>query len=165
MDSRYNISISISFNLRIGGDWDHFNFGGQLPTKEWVDTVSPNNPVWLNRMDGHMSLANSCTMRLAGITRYTENVNGGTIVRDDTGEPTGIFKDNATNLIASFIPKHSRSHQNKALEAAMSYVASQGVTKVHTMVTVDCACGLWPKNLGKYLFLAQRPLPSIMMAI
>lgn len=133
----------------LGGDWDHHSFGGILPTKQWLDKISPVNPVWLNRMDGHMFIANSCAMKLAGIDRNTPDIDGGTIVRDDNGEPTGLLKDNATNLVIPFIPKHSMEFNQKALDAAMSYVASMGVTKVHTMVTVDCACGLWPKNLGK----------------
>ena len=127
----------------LGGDWDHYSFGGELPTKEWIDDISPHNPVWLNRMDGHMSLANSYALQMAGLSAQTEDVEGGTIVRDGCGNLTGILKDNAMNLVTRHIPKHSEAHQRAALEAAMAYVARQGVTKVHTMVTVDCACGLW----------------------
>src|SRR3954466_14798901 len=49
-----------------GGDWDHQNWGGELPTREWIDSVTPNHPVWINRLDGHMSLANSLALKLAG---------------------------------------------------------------------------------------------------
>src|SRR5499427_4916870 len=74
------------------GDWDHELWGGELPRREWIDAVTPNNPVWINRLDGHMALANTLAMRAAGITRDTADVAGGTIVRDETGEPTGVLK-------------------------------------------------------------------------
>src|SRR6185503_10156661 len=82
------------------GDWDHELWGGELPTCGWIDAHTPNNPVWVNRLDGHMSLANSAALRAAGITRDTPDVPGGTIVRDDRGEPTGILKDNAQSLVS-----------------------------------------------------------------
>lgn len=131
-----------------GGDWDHHQWGGILPDKSWIDAVSPAHPVWLNRMDGHMSLANSLALKIAGISRSTPEVPGGEIVRDNVGAPAGILKDSAQNLVTSQLPKRSAEHNRHALKAAMSHVASRGVTEVHTMVTVDCACGLWPKNLG-----------------
>ena len=65
-----------------GGNWDHSLWGGELPTREWIDAVTPDHPVWINRLDGHMSLANSLTLKLAGITRATKDVAGGAIVRD-----------------------------------------------------------------------------------
>ncbi len=54
-----------------GGDWDHENWGGELPRRDWIDSVTPDNPVWINRLDGHMSLANSAALRAAGVTRET----------------------------------------------------------------------------------------------
>ncbi|HEX8941992.1 MAG TPA: amidohydrolase family protein, partial [Gemmatimonadaceae bacterium] len=71
------------------GDWDHEQWGGELPRRDWIDSVTPNNPVWVNRLDGHMSLANSPALRAAGVTKATQEVAGGTIVRDASGEPTG----------------------------------------------------------------------------
>lgn len=100
-------------------------------------------------MDGHMSLANTYTLKLCGITNETLDIPGGTIVRNSECIITGIFKDNACNLITSYIPQHTTETCYKALDKAMNYVSSNGITKVHTMVTVDCVCGLWPKNLGK----------------
>lgn len=131
-----------------GGDWDHQRWGGILPDKSWIDAVTPANPVWLNRMDGHMSLANSLALKIAGISRTTPEVPGGEIVRDNDGIPAGILKDSAQNLVTAHLPKRSVEHNRRALKAAMSHVAARGVTEVHSMVTVDCACGLWPKNLG-----------------
>jgi predicted amidohydrolase YtcJ len=99
-------------------------------------------------MDGHMSLANSLALKIAGISQQTSEVPGGEIVRDNESIPTGILKDSAQNLVTAVLPKRSPEHNRRALKAAMSYVAARGITEVHSMVTVDCACGLWPKNLG-----------------
>ena len=86
------------------GDWDHELWGGVLPTRDWIDAVTPDHPVWINRLDGHMALANTRALALANITRDTADVDGGTIVRDANGDATGVFKDNAMPLIARAIP-------------------------------------------------------------
>jgi predicted amidohydrolase YtcJ len=118
-----------------GGDWDHQRWGGELPERSWIDSVTPDNPVWVNRLDGHMALANSAALRAAGVTRATADIAGGTIVRDATGEPTGILKDNAQNLVERVVPAPPASLEDRALDAAMAYVAAQGVTSVHHMGT------------------------------
>jgi hypothetical protein len=87
----------------------------------------------VNRLDGHMVLANHAAMRAAGVTRETREVEGGTIVRGPDGEPTGIFKDNATGLIERAVPDPTPATLDRALQAAMNYVAAQGVTTVHHM--------------------------------
>ncbi|HEY4307261.1 MAG TPA: amidohydrolase [Gemmatimonadaceae bacterium] len=119
------------------GDWDHEWWGGGLPTREWIDAVTPNNPVWLSRLDHHMSLANSAALSIAGVTRDTADVDGGTIVRDANGEPTGILKDNAERLVNRVVPPLSEEGERRVMNAAMSYVASNGVTSVHHMGTWD----------------------------
>ena len=116
-----------------GGDWDHENWGGELPDREWIDTFTLNNPVWINRLDGHMSLANSAALKEAGITERVLSVSGGTIVRDKRGRITGVFKDNAMNLIDPHVPEAPPELEDRALEAAMNYVAERGVTSVHNM--------------------------------
>ncbi len=113
------------------GNWDHEQWGGELPRRDWIDSVTPNNPVWINRLDGHMSLANTAALRAAGVTRAVADVEGGTIVRDATGELTGMFKDNATWLVGRAVPPSSAVMDDRALEAAMTHVAEQGVTSVH----------------------------------
>ena len=115
------------------GDWDHEQWGGELPRRDWIDSVTPNNPVWINRLDGHMRLANTLALRAAGVTRETPEVAGGTIVRDDRGEPTGVFKDNAMDLVARVEPPATPAMADRALDAAMSHVLAQGVTSVHNM--------------------------------
>jgi len=118
-----------------GGDWDHERWGGELPRREWVDSVTPNNPVWVNRLDGHMALANSAALRAAKITRESRDVAGGTIVRDARGEPTGVLKDNAMDAVNAAAPDPPPALEDRALDAAMAYVAEQGVTSVHNMGT------------------------------
>jgi predicted amidohydrolase YtcJ len=114
----------------LGGDWDGMGWES-LPRKEWIDSVTPDNPVFVSRLDGHMALANSLAMKLAGVDRRVRDVSGGTIERDSRGEPTGIFKDNAMDLISVKIPEQSDEEVDRALVAAMNYLASNGVTSVH----------------------------------
>jgi predicted amidohydrolase YtcJ len=115
------------------GDWDHELWGGELPRRDWIDAMSPHNPVWVNRLDGHMALANTAALRAAGVDSTTGDVDGGTIARDDRGEPTGIFKDNAQRLIARAVPAPTPEQEDRALDAAMRFVAGKGVTSVHNM--------------------------------
>ncbi len=119
------------------GDWDHELWGGELPRKEWVDGNTPEHPVWVRRLDGHMALANSAALRMANVSRDTPEVDGGTIVRDAGGEPTGILKDNAMSLVDRVVPVNSDAELDAALDAAMTFVAMQGVTAVHHMGTWD----------------------------
>jgi predicted amidohydrolase YtcJ len=117
----------------LGGEWDHQNWGGELPSKEWIDAVTPANAVWINRLDGHMKLANSRALAAANVTRVTRDVEGGTIVRGANGEPTGIFKDNAMELIDRVVPQATAAMYDRALDAAMKYMAERGVTSVGNM--------------------------------
>jgi hypothetical protein len=118
-----------------GGDWDHSLWGGELPTRGWIDAATPDHPVWINRLDGHMALANSAALKAAGVTRATKSIAGGEIVRDPRGEPTGLLKDNAMGLVDRVVPEPSDAMRDRALAAAMKYVAEQGVTSVHNMGT------------------------------
>ena len=121
----------------VGGDWDHTNWGGALPTRAWVDSVTPDHPVFVNRLDGHMALSNSVALRLAEVGRATADVSGGEIVREGSREPTGILKDNAMDLVGRVVPAPSLELSDRALDAAMAYVAAQGVTSVHNMGSWD----------------------------
>ena len=76
----------------LGGQWDHENWTpNDLPTAAMIDAVTPDNPVFVNRLDGHMALANSVAIKLAGVNASTPEVSGGLIVRDATGNPAGVF--------------------------------------------------------------------------
>ncbi len=85
----------------LGGNWDHEAWPSKkYPFKELIDEYTPENPVFVQRLDGHVGLANSLALKLAGIDRNTPNPQGGEIVKDPiTGEPTGILKDTAQELI------------------------------------------------------------------
>ena len=116
-----------------GGDWDHQLWGGELPRRDWIDAVTPDHPVWVNRLDGHMALANSAALRATGVDRTVPDIGGGEIVRDARGDLTGLLKDNAMDLVATRMPPPTADMQVRALDAAMRYVAEQGVTSVHHM--------------------------------
>ncbi len=118
----------------VNGNWDEEKWSpAELPTHELIDEVTPNNPVWVNRSDGHMMLANAVAMKLAGITRDTKDVSGGEIVRDKDGNPTGIFKDAAKDLVERVMPPPSEAQVDNALLAAQKYALENGVTSVQDM--------------------------------
>jgi predicted amidohydrolase YtcJ len=118
----------------LGGDWDHEKFpGATLPTKEWLDAVTSDHPVFISRLDGHMALANSLALQLAKVTKATPEVPGGLIVRDAKGEPTGILKDAAMDLVDRIIPARSREENHAAARAATEHAAKVGITSVQDM--------------------------------
>ncbi len=148
-----------------GGDWDHERWpDAKLPAKELIDRYTPDTPVFVNRLDGHMALANSLALKLAGVTRETKDPDGGVIVRDSkTGEPTGILKDAAQSFVWKVIPAASFEEKLAAARAATNHAASLGVTSVQ-----DMSAGA---DLGVYQTLLDRgelktrvyavwPLPS-----
>lgn len=148
-----------------GGDWDHERWpDAKLPTRDLIDRYTPNTPVFVNRLDGHMALANSLALKLAGVTRHTLDPPGGVIVRDPkTGEPTGILKDAAQSFVWKVIPAPSFEEKLAAARAATNHAASLGVTSVQ-----DMSAGV---DVGVYQTLLDRgelttrvyavwPLPS-----
>ncbi len=119
-----------------GGDWDHEKFpGSPLPDRTWIDSVTPDNPVFVNRLDGHMALANSLALKAAGMDRTARDIAGGTIVRRKDGELSGVLKDEATNPVYAVIPGSSPSQLDSALARAMHHAASLGVTAVASVST------------------------------
>src|SRR5881392_1350743 len=118
----------------LGGRWDETKWSKQeLPTKALVDPVTGAAPIFVERYDGHQALANSAAMRLAGINAKTSDVRGGVIVRDASGNPTGIFKDAALELINKSIPPMSHEQRIRAARRALEHAASLGVTSVQHM--------------------------------
>jgi predicted amidohydrolase YtcJ len=119
-----------------GGDWDHEMWGGELPRRDWIDALTPDHPVFVSRLDGHMALANSLALELGGVTRSTSVPSGGEMVLDPgTGEPTGVLKDEAMGLVFGVIPDYSEEDMDRALDAAIAHALSQGVTQTHHMGT------------------------------
>ncbi|XP_017433234.1 protein LONG AFTER FAR-RED 3 isoform X3 [Vigna angularis] len=117
----------------LGGGWNNDLWKGDLPAASWIDDITPNNPVWLSRVDGHMGLANSVALKLAGITNVTDDPMGGIIVRAANGEPTGVLIDLAGTLITSLIPEDSVDDRREALLRASSLALTRGVTTVVDM--------------------------------
>lgn len=148
-----------------GGDWDHERWpGAPLPTKEMIDGFTANTPVFVNRLDGHMALANSLTLKLAGVTRQTPDPPGGLIVRDaKTGEPTGVLKDAAMSYVWKVIPESSFDQKLSAARAATEHAARLGVTSVQDMSAgndVGVYQTLLNRNELKTRVYAVSPLPA-----
>jgi predicted amidohydrolase YtcJ len=132
-----------------GGDWDHERWGGELPHRDWIDPVTPNNPVLISRLDGHMALANSKALALAEIDELTQDPEGGTIVRDaNSRRPTGVLKDDAMSPVYRVIPADTEAELDEALRRGMEHAASQGVTQFYDM-------GGW-SDLATYQRAARR---------
>src|SRR5712692_6827902 len=113
----------------VGGEWDHTIWNPPtLPTRQMIDSVTPQNPVFVSRLDGHMGLANSVALKLGGVTRDTPDPSGGTIVRDSSGEPTGILKDAATSFVDRVIPSATTEERIAAARAGLAEAARFGVT-------------------------------------
>jgi predicted amidohydrolase YtcJ len=121
----------------LGGTWDHEMWGGDLPRRDWIDSVTPESPVFVTRLDGHMSLANSRALELAGVTAETPDPPGGTIVRYPDGQPTGILKDAAQALVGGVTPDPTEAELDRALEAATQHALERGVTLVTDMGSWD----------------------------
>lgn len=113
------------------GNWDHTLWGGTLPNKEWIDEFTTDNPVALYRLDGHMILANTAALKIAGINKDTPNVEGGEFVKDDNGNLTGILKGHAMTPVLEKIPMPTEREKIKSIKAAQTYLLSNGVTSVH----------------------------------
>ncbi|HEX8284729.1 MAG TPA: amidohydrolase [Pyrinomonadaceae bacterium] len=137
-----------------GGDWDHerwpnANGAAPLPTKELIDSFTPDRAVFVNRLDGHMALANSHALKLAGVTRDTPDPPGGQIVHDPkTGEPTGVLKDAAMSFVWKVAPESSFEERLDAARAATAHAAAHGVTSVQ-----DMSAG---NDVGVYQTLLER---------
>lgn len=117
----------------IGRGWDENLFTeDSIPTIEELDKISPNHPLYLSRICGHAFLVNSKALEMANYHKDIEIPEGGTIVLDDEGEPTGLLLEQASQLITRFIPEPSYDHWKEALRKAIKFVIQKGITSVHT---------------------------------
>ncbi len=133
------------------GNWDHENWTpARLPTRQLIDDVTPHNPVFIQRLDGHMALASTSALKLAGVTRETADPPGGTIVRDEKGEPTGVLKDAAMSFVSRMIPKPDDEEIAEAVRAAMRYAAENGVTSVQDMSASPDVLAVYQKLLARH---------------
>jgi predicted amidohydrolase YtcJ len=161
----------------LGRGWDQNRWPvKEFPTAAPLDAAIPDHPVWLRRVDGHAGVANSAAMRAAGVTAATPDPEGGRIVRDATGKPTGVFIDDAQALIDSHVPPPSDDLRKARVLAAAKRVAANGLTEMHDAgadaATIACVRelideGQWPIRIYTMLsddddlervWFAQKPL-------
>ena len=116
----------------LGRGWDQNRWPGkQFPTAAPIDTAIPDHPVWLRRVDGHAGWANSAAMRAAGVIASTPDPEGGRIIRDAAGNPTGVFVDAAEGLIDRAVPPPSFALRKQRVLAAAQQIAANGLTEIH----------------------------------
>ncbi len=147
-----------------GGDWDHERWPeAVLPTKELIDSFTADTPVFVSRLDGHMALANTLTLKLAGVARQTPDPPGGAIVRDKNGEPTGVLKDAAMSFVWKVKPPATFEEKLTAARAATDHAAKLGVTSLQD-VSAGADVGVYQALLDrgelKTRIYAVSPLPA-----
>jgi predicted amidohydrolase YtcJ len=113
-----------------GSGWDHtFWPEKKFPNRQQLDAVSPKNPVMLTHISGHVAVANSLALQLAGISKSTKSPAGGEIEKDEKGEPTGMLKEGAAmGLVWTKIPPASAEHRRRGIELALADLVKYGVT-------------------------------------
>jgi len=114
----------------VGRGWDHTLWGNKFPTRQDLDQIAPNNPVYLVRVDGHIGWANSAALKLAKLDKQTKNPEGGEIERDASGEATGILKETAQGLVGGLVPQPTGEQQTKGMELALKMAREYGITSV-----------------------------------
>jgi predicted amidohydrolase YtcJ len=124
-----------------GGEWNNDAWGGELPARSWIDSVTGNHPLCIERYDGHMILANSLALEKAHITTQTPVPFGGAILKDNKEVLTGILKDEATNLVYNSIPEPSPKELDQYLVNASLHAVAHGITQVHDVSSY----GGWPE--------------------
>jgi len=118
-----------------GGGWNEHHFtDNSFPHRSWLDEAAPGHPMLLTRHDGHSGVASSAALAQAGITAATPDPPGGVIDRDEQGDPTGILRDGAMDLVFSKTPEVSEQELLQNLEASQTYLLDRGITSVGDMI-------------------------------
>lgn len=126
---------NLSTEWILGGNWNNDLFTiNELPHKDWINDFTADIPLFVTRSDLHMGLANSRALELAGINSNTPDPEGGKIIKDKNGEPTGILKDNAMKLVYNILKEPDKKSYEKAVEQALDYAKKRGVTSVHDII-------------------------------
>jgi predicted amidohydrolase YtcJ len=131
-----------------GRGWDQNRWGTAFPTSALLSRATPNNPVYLRRVDGHAALVNQAALRLAGISRTTPDPPGGRIVRDANGDPTGLLIDQAFMLAEAAIPPDDAAQMQAMTLPAIAEANRYGLTGIHD-------AGIGPNELAAYEALAR----------
>ncbi|OFW78083.1 MAG: amidohydrolase, partial [Actinobacteria bacterium RBG_19FT_COMBO_70_19] len=135
----------------LGGGWAMDVFPGGTPTKDVLDEIVPDRPVYLPNRDGHSGWVNSKALKIAGITRDTPDPRDGRIERDELGEPSGTLHEGAQSLVADHAPEPTTEEWEQGLVAAQSYLHSLGITAWQDAIVG----GSYP-TLDAYLAVAGR---------
>jgi hypothetical protein len=136
-----------------GRGWDQNRWEvKEFPTHEVLDVVAPNVPVYLNRIDGHAVWVNKRVLEIAGVTARTPDPEGGLVVRDDSGEPTGIFVDRAVDMLDAALPDPSEAERTEAIERAVHACVRVGLTGVHDMGMDREGIEIYKKLIGSGRF-------------
>ena len=149
----------------LGRGWDQNRWPGQqFPTRAVLDAAVSDRPVLLRRVDGHAIWVNSVALGVAKVTRDTKDPAGGKILRDDKGEPTGVFIDNAVDLIDRAVPADNADAIERRLRSATKVAVAAGITGVHDMGIGDETAAVYEKLASAnelpvrvYAFLAGDP--------
>ena len=116
----------------LGRGWDQNDWKEiQYPTKEMLDKVAVDQPVYLRRIDGHAAWVNSKVLSICGIDQDTKDPKGGKIIHDRNGNPTGILIDNAMDLIKNFVPTNNRNDKRRQIKNAVRKLNQFGLTTIH----------------------------------
>jgi len=134
----------------LGRGWDQNDWPVQkFPTRDVLDKVSGDHPVWLRRVDGHAAWANSKALELAGVTKATPDPPGGRIERASDGTPAGVLVDNAMELVEARLPAPTREQRRQAIALALKRCAELGLTAVHD-------AGIDPEEVSIYREMAEK---------
>ena len=133
-----------------GSNWDHNDWESEtFPTHDMLSKAVPGNPVWLTRVDGHAAIANRKALEIAGVTAQTKDPEGGEIMRDTAGNPTGVFVDNAMPLVSQYVPDLTPEQIREALAQAAKKCCAAGLTGVHD-------AGVSPAIVEQYKYLIDH---------
>jgi len=135
-----------------GRAWDETNWGGQFPTAEPLTAAAPDNPVILRRIDGHAAWVNRKALEAAGVTKDTKDPQGGKIIRDASGDATGVLIDRAQGLVASRIPPPTDVQVERAIARAAQECAKLGLTTVHDAGMGEAELTAYRKLIAEHRF-------------
>ncbi|MDQ8168190.1 MAG: amidohydrolase [Gemmatimonadota bacterium] len=115
-----------------GRGWDQNDWGvTDFPTHDALTAALPDHPVLLERVDGHATYANMAAMKAAGVTAASKSPVGGQIIKDAKGNPTGVFVDNASDVLEAKVPAPTAAEYKSALKEAIALMHSWGLTGMH----------------------------------
>jgi len=128
----------------LGSGWDETLWQGkELPTRWDIDEVTSDHPVYLDRTDGHVAVANTLALKLARVTLASKDPEGGEIGRDISGQPNGILRETARDFVSAVIPAPTPDRRRQALEAALQDIASAGITSVQDNSDAENGDAYW----------------------